>query len=101
MANKEKVREDFKRALLQTTRALSAQSDVEVAFGGDHASVSGKNARIPLPARVLDPGAAAIARGERALAALTLAHHDQAAHARLSPNGAEAQSVFRALEDSR
>ncbi|MEM9706762.1 MAG: cobaltochelatase subunit CobT [Pseudomonadota bacterium] len=32
---------------------------------------------------------------------MKLAHHDQAAHARLSPNGAEAQSVFRALEDSR
>ena len=63
MTPKEKAREDFKRALIQTTRALSSQNEVEVAFGGDHAQVSGKRARIPLPARVLDPAAAAIARG--------------------------------------
>ncbi|MCA8894313.1 MAG: cobaltochelatase subunit CobT, partial [Amphiplicatus sp.] len=82
MTPKEKLREDFKRALIQTTRALSSQQDIEVAFGGDHAQVSGKRARIPLPARVLDPASAAIARGEADAAALRLAHHDDAAHAR-------------------
>jgi len=101
MTPKEKLREDFKRALIQTTRALSSQSDVEVAFGGDHAQVQGKKARIPLPARVLDPASAAIARGEADAAALRLAHHDEAAHTRLSPKGADAQAVFRALEDTR
>ena len=101
MTPKEKLREDFKRALIQTTRALSSQQDIEVAFGGDHAQVSGKRARIPLPARVLDPASAAIARGEADAAALRLAHHDDAAHARLAPKGAEAQSVFDALENTR
>ncbi|MEL7488888.1 MAG: cobaltochelatase subunit CobT, partial [Pseudomonadota bacterium] len=101
MTPKEKIREDFKRALLQTTRALSAQPDVEVAFGGDHAQVAGKTARIPLPARQLDPSTAAVARGESDLAALQLAHHDAATHARLSPRGVEAQAVFRALENAR
>lgn len=101
MTPKEKLREDFKRALIQTTRALSAQSDVEVAFGGDHAQVQGKKARIPLPARVLDPVAAAIARGEADAAALRLAHHDEAAHGKLSPKGADAQAVFTALENTR
>ena len=76
MTPKEQIREAFKRALLNTTKALSAQRDVEVAFGGDHASVQGKSARIPLPARELDPEAAANARGEGDAAALRLAHHD-------------------------
>ncbi|MEQ8936386.1 MAG: cobaltochelatase subunit CobT, partial [Amphiplicatus sp.] len=97
----EKAREDFKRALIQTTRALSSQDEVEVAFGGDHAQVSGKRARIPLPARVLDPAAAAIARGEADAAALRLAHHDDAKHARFSPKGPQAQAVFTALENAR
>ena len=101
MTPKEKIREDFKRALLHTTRALSAQHDVEVAYGGEHASVAGKSARIPLPARALDRKSAAIARGEGDAAALRLAHHDAAAHERLVPAGAEARAVFEALENAR
>ncbi|MEE2691638.1 MAG: cobaltochelatase subunit CobT [Pseudomonadota bacterium] len=101
MTPKEKAREDFKRALIQTTRALSSQNEVEVAFGGDHAQVSGKRARIPLPARVLDPAAAAIARGEADAAALRLAHHDDAKHARHAPRGPQALAVFTALENAR
>ena len=58
MTPKERAREDFKRALVQTTRALSAVPEVEVVFGGEHASVAGKQAKIPLPARVLDRDAA-------------------------------------------
>ncbi len=99
--SKEQIRDAFKRALLHTTRALSAQRDVEVAFGGDHAAVQGKSARIPLPARVLDPASAAIARGESDAAALRLAHHDAVAHQQLMPKGAEARAVFTALENAR
>lgn len=101
MMSKEQIRDAFKRALLHTTRALSAQRDVEVAFGGDHAAVQGKSARIPLPARVLDPASAAIARGESDAAALRLAHHDAVAHQQLMPKGAEARAVFTALENAR
>jgi cobaltochelatase CobT len=93
--------ETFKRALVQTTRALSAEDDVEVAFGGDKAQVSGKKARIPLPPRKLSPDAAAIARGQADLAALKLAHHDEAKHLQLAPKNGEGRSVFTALEDAR
>jgi len=97
----EKLREEFKRALLQTTKALSALPDVEVGFGGDHASVVGNQAKLPLPARILDRKAAMIARGESDAAALKLAHHDETAHMKNAPRGPEAQAVFRALEDAR
>ena len=98
---KEKARESFKRALLQATRALSARDEVDVSFGGDQASVVGDQAKIPLPARVLDRDAASIARGESDAAALWIAHHDPAAHSQNSPQGAEAQAVFNALEQAR
>lgn len=101
MTPKEQIREAFKRALLHTTRALSAQPDVEVAFGGEHAQVQGHSARIPLPGRNIDPETAALARGEGDAAALRLAHHDAAAHQRLAPRGAEARAVFAALENAR
>ncbi|GJL94413.1 MAG: cobaltochelatase subunit CobT [Hyphococcus sp.] len=101
MTPKEQIREAFKRALLHTTRALSSQHDVEVAFGGEHASVQGKSARIPLPSRIIDDQSAAIARGEGDAAALRLAHHDEAAHQALAPRGAEARAVFAALENAR
>ncbi|MEM6537745.1 MAG: cobaltochelatase subunit CobT [Pseudomonadota bacterium] len=98
---KEASRENFKRALLQATRALSAKPDVEVAFGGDQATVSGKEAKIPLPARVLDRASAMIARGESDGAALWIAHHNQTAHSQASPMGYEARAVFDALEKTR
>ena len=101
MTPKEQAREAFKKALLHTTRALSAQREVEVAFGGDHAVVQGNSARIPLPARKIDATAAAIARGEGDAAALRLAHHDSIAHQKLAPRGAEARAVFAALENAR
>ena len=97
----EKLREDFKRALLQTTKALCAVSDAEIGFGGDHASVIGKQAKLPLPARVLDRNAAMIARGESDAAALKLAHHNETTHMANAPRGAEAQAVFSALEEAR
>lgn len=101
MTPKEKAREDFKRALVQTTRALSQTPEVEVTFGGEHASVSGRQAKIPLPARIIDREAAMVARGEADGAALRLAHHDASASSRAMPKGAEAQAVFRALEAAR
>lgn len=101
MMTKQQQREAFKRALLQTTKALSAQREAEVAFGGDHALVQGNTARIPLPARNIDADTAMIARGEGDAAALRLAHHDAAAHTKLAPKGAEARAVFAALENAR
>ncbi len=101
MTPKEKAREDFKRALVQTTRALSATPEVEVSFGGEHASVSGRKAKIPLPARVIDRQAAMVVRGQADGAALRLAHHDAAASARAMPKGADAQADIRARETAR
>ena len=101
MTPKEQIREAFKRALLHTTKALSAQRDIDVGFGGEHASIQGNTARIPLPSRDLDAVAAANARGEGDAAALRLAHHDPIAHKRLAPRGAEARAVFAALENAR
>ncbi|MEL6507310.1 MAG: cobaltochelatase subunit CobT [Pseudomonadota bacterium] len=97
----EQIREAFKRALLQTTKAIAASEEAEVSFGGDHPHVSGKTARIPLPERVLTRETAAITRGEADAAALRMAYHNPQAHARLMPKNAAGRIVFTALENAR
>ncbi len=101
MDRKEEIREAFKRALLHTTKALSATEEVEVSFGGDKPHVSGNLARIPLPDRIINRDTAAITRGEADAAALRLAHHDAGAHLRLAPKNASGRIVFTALENAR
>ncbi len=101
MNKQQEIREAFKRALVHTTRALSALNEPEVSFGGEQAHVSGQSARIPLPDKIINRNTAAIVRGEADAAALRLAHHDAAAHARLAPRNPAGRVVFAALENAR
>ncbi len=86
---------------MQTARALSADKDAEIGFGGDRTVVTGKKARIPQPPRKLSPETAAIARGQADIAALRLAYHDELTHAKLQPVNGDGRAIFRALEDAR
>jgi cobaltochelatase CobT len=101
MSQSETPSERFKRMLTQTTRALSAEPEVEVRFGGDQPETGPGEARLPLPPRRLDKRKVAISRGHGDAAALRLAHHDQALHRKLQPENPEGRSLFQALEDMR
>jgi cobaltochelatase CobT len=100
-AKPEPPTEPFKRALAHATRSLAEQPDLEITFGGDGPRVSGKTAVLPHPPRDLDPVGAARLRGLADRVALRIAHHDEAAHARLRPADAVAQAVFEAVEEAR
>ena len=93
--------ERLKRLLGQTTRAIAADPDAELRFGGDKLRVTGSEARIPVPPRRLDLKKLAISRGQADGAALRLAHHDEALHARLAPTNNEGAAIHAALEDMR
>jgi cobaltochelatase CobT len=102
MANKpEPPTEPFKRALAYATRSLAEQPDLEITFGGDGPRISGKTAVLPHPPRDLDARDAARIRGLADQVALRIAHHDEAAHARLRPADPVAQAVFEAVEQAR
>ncbi|MEO1043207.1 MAG: cobaltochelatase subunit CobT [Pseudomonadota bacterium] len=101
MDQRESPNERFKRMLALTTRALSAEPEAEVKFGGENPSVSGTEARLPLPPRRLDQKKVAISRGHADAAALRLAHHDAGLHARLQPENPEGRAMFAALEEVR
>lgn len=101
MAVPENPVEPFKRALAHAARALAEQPDLEVSFGSDGPRVTGRQAVLPHPPRDLSGPEAAALRGQADQLALRLAHHDDAAHARLRPADARAAEAFEALEQAR
>jgi cobaltochelatase CobT len=101
MSQAESPTERFKRVIAGATRALSADQEAEVKFGGDRPSVDGHEARLPLPPRRLDKKKVAISRGHADAAALRLAHHDAGLHQRLQPENVEGRTLFAALENMR
>src|SRR6185436_18322298 len=97
MASKpESPTEPFKRALAHAARSLAEQPDLEVVFSAEGPQLYGNRAVLPHPPRDLNPREAARIRGLADRMALRIAHHDQAAHARLRPADMKANAVFEA-----
>ncbi|ADM10197.1 cobalamin biosynthesis protein [Parvularcula bermudensis HTCC2503] len=101
MASSPSPAEQLKQLLAQTTKALAAEPDVTVKFVGDKPQVAGTDVRLPLPPRRMDEAQLAVARGHADEAALRLAHHDPALHARLAPQNADGAAAHTALETVR
>jgi cobaltochelatase CobT len=102
MAVKETPSEVFKRSLAQTTRALAgAEEELEVTFGAEGPKLTAGKIVLPHPPRVISDPEAERLRGQADGLALRLAHHDDAQHAKLRPQGPEARAVFDAVEDVR
>ena len=98
---KEAPLDPFKRAVTLATRAIAADSGVEVVFSNEPPGLAGKTARIPEPPRVPTREELAAIRGHADAAALTVSCRDEALHRRLAPSGGEARAVFEALEQAR
>src|SRR4051812_14009341 len=101
MAKADSPVEIFKRALQHATRSLAEQPDLEVTFASDGPRLAGKTAVLPHPPRDMGEKEAARIRGEADRIALRMAHHDEAAHARLRPGENRAATVFEAVEQAR
>lgn len=99
--SKESPTEVFKRALAQSTRALAGREELDIVFANDGPRLEAGKVILAQPARQLSPEDAARQRGQADGLALTLAHHDALAHARLRPDGQRAREVFDAVEEMR
>jgi cobaltochelatase CobT len=100
MSNHEPV-EEFKRALTQTMRSIAEEAELTVSFGSETPTLAGLRARLPHPARDLEPGDRQNVRGQSDSFALQLAHHDNALAARLAPDETDARAAFQAAETAR
>ncbi|PZQ14121.1 MAG: cobaltochelatase subunit CobT [Ancylobacter novellus] len=93
--------EPLKRSIGACLRAIAGDPEVEVTFASERPALMGNKARLPEPPRRLESQDVAVLRGYADSMALRLACHDQATHARLAPQGAEARAVFDAVEQAR
>ena len=101
MAQPETPIDQFKRATINTVRALCERDDVQVGFTAEPAGVIGNRAKVPLPQREMEPFALDVLRGMADGAALRLKHHDAHVFQTSLPLQPEAAKAFTALEDAR
>ena len=97
MADKSPV-EEFKRALTQTMRSIAEEAELAVSFGSDKPSLAGLKARLPQPARDLDPVDRANVRGQSDSFALKLAHNDAALAFEQAPAETDARASLMQLK---
>ena len=93
--------DDFRRALAATTRAMSGERELDVAFGGEGARLAQGRVLLPNPPEDIDEAAAAKLRGRADALALRVALHDSSTHQRGLPPGSLARGVFDAAEQAR
>ena len=91
----------FKAVLAGTARAIAEEPEVELAVTADAPAQSGKQIKVPMPARALPAEQVAEARGFADGFALRLKHHDIALHNRAAPVEAVARAVFDSVENAR
>jgi len=86
-------------------RALAKLPELEVVYAAERPNLTrtatNAKARLPEPARKLDPREAAVLRGHADSMALRLACHDNDIHKKLLPPNAAARAVFDAVEQAR
>ncbi|MGI9481012.1 MAG: cobaltochelatase subunit CobT [Hyphomicrobiales bacterium] len=93
--------EPFKRSVVLAMRTIAEDPELTVTFGAEKPSISGNKARMPQVERDLTKSSVAITRGIADSFALRIANHDDAIHARMSPEGQNARAVFEAVEQAR
>lgn len=93
--------EEFKRALTQTMRSIAEEAELAVSFGSDKPSLAGLKARLPQPARDLDPADMRNVRGQSDSFALQLAHHNATLSFEQAPAETDARASFDAAETAR
>lgn len=91
----------FKRAVTQTMRSISEQSELTVAFGAETPTLNGLKARIAQPARDLPSEDRQLVRGQSDSIALQLAHHDNQLATRITPIDPAARAAFQSVETAR
>ena len=93
--------DSFTQAVAVAMRAIAENDELTVTFGKDVPSVSGNQARLPLPSRELPAGEVATFRGAGDSLALRQRYHDAKIHAAHMPAEQEARRVFDSAELAR
>jgi cobaltochelatase CobT len=101
MSEAESPIERFKRTTGAAIRAIARRDDITASFSPTGQGLVGHEVRLPLPARDLPAGDAAMVRGEADAVALRLRHHDAALHRRHRPGADLARAIYDGVEQTR
>lgn len=91
----------FKKALIQATRALASEPELEVVFDSTGPRIEGKTLHLPPVPRDLEQKGVKRLRGLADRLALKMAYHDEGAFDRACPRDKLSASAFEALEEAR
>ncbi|MEO0411892.1 MAG: cobaltochelatase subunit CobT [Pseudomonadota bacterium] len=91
----------LKDAIKSTMRALAGEPELEVTYSADKPGLTGKQARLPTPAKTLKPDQVRQIRGLSDAMALRLKHHDARIHMRQQPPAGLGREIYDALEQAR
>ena len=93
--------EPLRRAITGCVRSVAGSAEVEVVFANERPGLAGERVRLPELSKKPTAHELAVTRGLGDSMALRLACHDQKVHASMAPQGADARSVFDAVEQAR
>ncbi|MFA7414575.1 MAG: cobaltochelatase subunit CobT [Rhizobium sp.] len=93
--------EPLRRAISGCVRSVAGNGEIEVVFANERPGLAGERVRLPELSKRPTAHELAVTRGLGDSMALRLACHDQKVHAAMAPQGADARSVFDAVEQAR
>ncbi len=91
----------IKKTITEATRSIAEEPELEVLFGDETPSLSGKKIRLREPGNFLNKEDLTILRGQADLLALKIKNHDQLIHKKYLPSSPQAQKLYNAIEEAR
>ena len=101
MTKKASATAPIKKALSETTRAMSGISDVKIKFENESSNITETQVQLSRISSKLSPNEMALARGEADSAAMQLKYHNREVSKKYSPVGSMALSLFNEMERAR
>ena len=93
--------EPIKKALSETTRAISRAPEIKIQFESDSSKIVETQVQLPRISNKISQDEMALARGEADSIAMHLRYHDNTISKKYSPSGSIALSLFNEMERAR
>ena len=91
----------IKKTITEATRSIAEEPELEVLFGDEPPSLTGKKIRLREPGNSINKEDLTILRGQADLLALKIKNHDQFIHKKYLPSSPQAKKLYDAIEEAR
>ncbi|MCF6432004.1 cobaltochelatase subunit CobT [Leisingera sp. MMG026] len=98
---KDNPADPFKKALAEATKVMANDPELSVSYTVDPSGLSGDSMRLPQVSRRMSREEVLLARGTADALALRHKFHDDATHAKYTPQGEMARDLYEAMETAR